>query len=155
MSKITIKQAVQMTGKSDSTIRRDMRAGKVSYTKNDKGKVFFDTAELARAYGELQPLDTPNEQPSEQSMNGHDTHVDTDTVVQLLENQITDLRSQLEKAERRETALTAEKTKLLDMLSEEQAERRALMPPPGEKEQPSEKQSFFQGWLSALKRKQI
>lgn len=39
MSKITIKQAMQLTGKSDSTLRRDMQAGKVSYTKDDKGKV--------------------------------------------------------------------------------------------------------------------
>jgi hypothetical protein len=41
MSKITIKQAMQLTGKSDSTLRRDMRAGKVSYTKDDKGKVIL------------------------------------------------------------------------------------------------------------------
>ena len=130
MSKITLKQAVSLTGKSDSTIRRDMRAGKVSYTKDDKGKVFFDTAELVRVYGELRQPDIP----TEQSMNGHAHLVDTDKIVQLLENQITDLRSQLEKAEQRETALTAEKERILDMLSAEQAERRALMPPPEEQQ---------------------
>ena len=44
----------------------------------------------------------------------------------LLENQIADLRSQLEIA-------TTEKTKLLDLLSAEKAEKRALMPPVDEK----------------------
>ena len=42
-----------MMDKSDSTLRRDMQTGKVSYTKDDNGKVLFDTVELARAYGKL------------------------------------------------------------------------------------------------------
>ena len=134
MSKVTIKQAMELTGKSDSTLRRDMRAGKVSYTKDDKGKVLFDIAELQRAYGELQPLDTPNEQPSEQSMNGHAHPIDKDKIVVLLENQVADLKTQLDKAEQRETTLITERSKLLDMLSEEKAERRALMPPPEEQQ---------------------
>ena len=53
MSKITLKEAIQRTGKSESTIRRDMRSGKVSYTKTENGRVNFDTAELTRFYGEL------------------------------------------------------------------------------------------------------
>lgn len=126
MANVTIKEAMALTGKSDSTLRRDMRAGKVSYTKDDKGKVLFDTAELARAYGELNTPDIP----TDNAMNGHDTPGDKDKVVQLLENQVADLKTQLEKAEQRETALISEHSKLLDMLSEEKAERRALMPPP-------------------------
>ena len=126
MAQVTIKQATALTGKSDSTIRRDMRAGKVSYTKDDKGKVLFDTAELARAYGELNTPDIP----TDNTMNGHDTPMDKDKVVHLLENQVADLKTQLEKAEQRETALISERSKLLDMLSEEKEERRALMPPP-------------------------
>ena len=129
MAQVAIKQAMSLTGKSDSTLRRDMRAGKVSYTKDDKGKVQFDTAELARAYGELNIPDTP----TEQSMNGHDIPVDRDKIIILLENQVTDLKSQLEKAEYRENTLITERSKLVDMLSEEKAERRALMPPPKQK----------------------
>ena len=129
MSKITIKQAVQMTGKSDSTLRRDMRAGKVSYTKDDKGKVLFDTAELLRAYGELNTPDIP----TDNSMNGHDIPLDRDKVIILLENQVSDIKTQLEKAEERETTLIKEKTRLLDMYTEERAERRALQPPPKRK----------------------
>ena len=126
MANVTIKQAMALTGKSDSTLRRDMRAGKVSYTKDDKGKVLFDTAELARAYGKLNQTDIPNEQ----SVNGHDTPGEKDKVVQLLENQVADLKGQLEKAEERETTLIKEKARLLDMYTEERAERRALQPPP-------------------------
>ena len=142
-TKVSLKQAIQMTGKSDSTLRRDMKAGKVSYEKDDRGKVHFDVAELQRAYGELQPLDTPNEQPNDQSVNGHDIPIDTDKVVQLLENQVADLKTQLEKAEQRENALITERSKLLDMLSEEQSERRALMPPPAQEENRI-------GWLQRL-----
>ena len=98
MPQVTIKQAMALTGLSDSTIRRDMRKGKVSYTKDDKGKVLFDTAELTRAYGELQQPDTP----TDQSMNGHDIPIDKDKVIILLENQVTDFKTQLEKAEERE-----------------------------------------------------
>ena len=129
MAQVTIKQAMELTGKSDSTLRRDMRAGKVSYTKDDKGKVLFDTAELARAYGELNTPDIH----TDNSMNGHDTPLDRDKVIILLENQVSDLKTQLEKAEERETALIKEKTRLLDMYTEERAERRALQPPPKRK----------------------
>ena len=143
MSKVSIRQAIKMTGRSDSSIRRDMRSGKVSFTKNGRGKVHFDIAELQRAYGELKPLDTPTDTPSEQSMNGHDIPIDKDKVITLLENQVADLKGQLEKAEHRETALIDERSKLLDMLSEEKAERRALMLPPA----PEEKRI---GWWQRL-----
>ena len=55
-------------------------------------------------------------------MTGHDSP----KIVALLENQIQDLKAQLEIA-------TAEKSKLLDLLSAEKEEKRALMPPPEEK----------------------
>ena len=53
MPQVTIKQAMALTGLSDSTIRRDMRKGKVSFEKDDRGRVTFDSAELTRAYGDL------------------------------------------------------------------------------------------------------
>lgn len=126
MANVTIKEAMALTGLSDSTLRRDMRKGKVSYTKDNNSKVLFDTAELARAYGELKSPDIP----AEQSMNGHAQAVDTDKVVQLLENQVSDLKTQLEKAEQRENMLIKEKSQLLNMYNAERLERRALQPPP-------------------------
>lgn len=64
------------------------------------------------------------------SETGHDSK----EILAIKENQIADLKSQLEKSEMRETALIDEKSKLLDLLSMEKAEKRALMSPPEEKE---------------------
>ena len=55
----------------------------------------------------------------------------------LKDAQIDDLRKQLEKADAREDALIDEKAKLLDLLSAEKDEKRALMPPVEEKRQKS------------------
>ena len=137
MSKITLKEAVKVTGKSESTIRRDMRKGKVSYTKDEKGRVTFDTAELTRAYGELKPLDTANNTANARAMTANDTPVDTPKVITLLENQVQDLKAQLEKAEQRENTLISERTKLLDLLSAEKEEKRALMSPPTQNGKPN------------------
>ena len=54
-------------------------------------------------------------------------------VTTLLENQVRDLKTQLEKAEQRENTLISERSKLLDLLSAEKEEKRALIPPVDEK----------------------
>ena len=54
-------------------------------------------------------------------------------MITLLENQVADLQKQLELSNDRETALIDEKSKLLDLLSAEKEEKRALMPPVDEK----------------------
>ena len=46
MAQITISEAVGITGVSESTIRRDIKNGKVSSEKDDKGHRRIDTAEL-------------------------------------------------------------------------------------------------------------
>ena len=102
---------------------------------------FPASVSFIRVYGEFPP-DTPNDISSEQSMNGHNMPINKDKVVQLLENQVADLKGQLEKSEERVDALIKEKTRLVDMYNEERAERRALVPPPAH-----EKRS---GWWSKL-----
>ena len=57
---------------------------------------------------------------------------------------VRDLKTQLEKAEQRENTLISERSKLLDLLSAEKEEKRALMPPADEKPQKS------QNWLLRL-----
>ena len=52
----------------------------------------------------------------------------------MKDNQIADLKAQLEKAEMRETTLIDEKAKLLELLSAENEEKRASIPPPEEKD---------------------
>ena len=134
MARLTIKEVVAITPVSESTLRRDIKSGKVSSEKDDRGRRRIDSAELARVYGQLrQPtestdtemtaVDTPNERPVNVN-DTPDTPIEDPKIVALLENQIADLRSQLEQSTERENALITEKTKLLDMLLTEQEKTR-------------------------------
>lgn len=53
MAKITLSEAVKIIPVSESTLRPHMRTGKVSSEKDHNGRNLFDTAELARVYGDL------------------------------------------------------------------------------------------------------
>ena len=128
MSKLSIMEAVKVVPVSESTLRRDLKTGKVSFTTSKNGKKVIDYSELERVYGDLNV--------NEVSMNGNDSA----DMLAIKENQIVDLKAQLEKAEMRETALIDERSKLLDLLSAEkdekrviQEEKRALMPPVDDK----------------------
>ena len=134
MARLTIKESVAIAPVSESTLRRDIKSGKVSSEKDDRGRRRIDTAELARVYGqlthatesndrEMNAVDTPNN-GTLNSNDTPDTPTDTPKVVSLLENQIADLKAQLESATDRANALMTEKTKLLDMLSTEQEKTR-------------------------------
>ena len=120
MSKLTIMEAVKVVPVSESTLRRDLNTGKVSFTTAKNGKKAIDVSELERVYDDLNV--------SESQINGNDGDI-----LAIKDNLITDLRLQLEKAEMRETALIDEKSKLLDLLSAEKEEKRALMPPVDDK----------------------
>ena len=117
MSKLTIKEAIEVIPVSESTLRRDVASGKVSSEKDPQGRRRIDTAELIRVYGELKPQETT--EPV--SVNTPDTP----KIVAILEAQLDDLKAQLATA-------TTEKAHLLELLSAEKAEKRALMPPPEE-----------------------
>ena len=121
MANVTISEAVGLTGVSESTIRRDIKSGKVSSDKDGKGHRRIDIAELQRVYDVTQPPDSQTTAP------------DSQTVITVLENQVADLQKQLELSNDRETALIDEKSKLLGSLSMEKEEKRALMPPPDDK----------------------
>ena len=141
MHKVSLQTAVKMTGKSESTIRRDVKKGKVSAARDERKRLQFDVSELQRAYGELKNTGDETqstEQGNDKAMTGHDKA----EIISIKDNQIADLQKQLEKAEMRETALIDEKSKLLDLLSAEKAEMRALMPPADEKPK--------QNWLLRL-----
>ena len=118
MQKLSTAEAVKVIPVSESTLRRDLKSGKVSFTTDKNSRKQIDVSELERVYGQLTI--------SENQKNG----TDSEKVVSLLEGQVQDLKTQLEIA-------TTEKTKLLDLLSAEKAEKRALMPPVDEKPQKS------------------
>lgn len=54
-AKLTIKEAVEVIPVSESTLRRDLKSGKVSSEKDLQGRRRIDASELARVYGELNP----------------------------------------------------------------------------------------------------
>ena len=136
MTKLTITEAVKVIPVSESKLRRDMKAGVVSFEVDEKGKKRFDLSELARVYGQIDLVEN-NGQVKESNPPLSETGHDNPKVVSLLEDQIADLRNQLEKADAQLEIATTEKSKLLDLLSAEKDEKRALMPPADEKRQKS------------------
>ena len=134
MSKITFSEAVKIIPPSESTLRRDMRTGKVSSEKDRRGRNLFDTAELARVYGNLKINGNPplsSEPVKDSQMTDNDTPT---KIVALLESQNTDLKAQLETA-------TAENAQLLSLATRLQKQNEILMIPP-----PQPKRRFFR-WL--------
>ena len=157
MPKVSLQQAVKMTGKSESTLRRDVKKGKVSSEKDARGRRVIDVSELQRAYGELKNTGDDaesTEQANGTAMTGHDSA----EILAIKDNQIADLRNQLEKAEAHLQIATTEKTKLLDLLSAEKEEKRemkaemlALMPPLEERDQKTDPTQIKpRSWLQRL-----
>ena len=68
MSKLTITEAVAVLPVSESTLRRDMKSGKVSFETDAKGRNRLDVAELTRAYGVI-----PSENENDRHMTPRDT----------------------------------------------------------------------------------
>ena len=132
MQNVALQEAGRLTRQSESTLRRHRKSGKVSATRDKRGRLQFDVAELRRVYGELDSTgeDTQSTKLGNgQAMTGHDRK----EIIALKDNEISDLRSQLAKADAQLEIATTEKSKLLDLLSAEKEEKRALMPPVDEK----------------------
>ena len=163
MSKLSITEAVKIIPVSESTLRRDLKSGKVSFETDAKNRKRIDIAELSRVYGQLnraespaetsehaEPINDSHQNPSEKGNDTLQTPPITDTltasqtpnIIVLLENQVQDLKSQLEKADARETALITEKSKLLDLTDRLQKKNEVLMLPAA----PEKKRS----WLNRL-----
>ena len=129
-TKLTIKEAVEVIPVSESSLRRDIKSGKVSSEKDLQGRRRIDASELVRVYGELKTI---NEEPTQSDESVRESQVNTDDtpkIIALLEGQVQDLKDQLDTA-------TEEKAQLLDLLSAEKEEKRALMPPVDEKHRKS------------------
>ena len=137
MSKITLSEAVEIIPVSESTLRRHMRTGKVSSEKDHNGRNLFDTAELARVYGDLK-LNGTRPLSDEPVNTSQMTDDDTPTkVVAFLEAQTRDLKSQLEEAH-------SQNAQLLELSTRLQKQNELLMLPP-----PQPKRRF----LTFLRRK--
>ena len=109
MSKLCITEAVKIIPVSESTLRRDLKSGKISFETDAKNRKHINIAELERVYGDLNGTD-PAPEAGEQaepvndthqnlSINGNDTsrnpsmnRNDSTQIIVLLENQIADLK---------------------------------------------------------------
>ena len=136
MSKITFSEAVEIIPISESTLRRHMRAGKVSSEKDHNGHNLFDTAELVRVYGDLK-LNGTRPLSDAPVITSQMTGNDTPKIVTLLETQNGDLKAQLE-------TTRAENAQLLELATRLQKQNELLMIPP-----PQPKRRF----LTFLRRK--
>ena len=75
MHKVSLQQAVKMTGKSESTLSRDVKKSKVSAERDERGHLKFDVSELMRVYGALKSTGEDaesTEQSNGKAMTGHD-----------------------------------------------------------------------------------
>ena len=90
MSKLTVTEAVKVIPVSESTLRRDLKSGKVSFETDAKNRKQIDVSELTRVYGQLkqsaetrrgevtssEPAEPVNDSHQNPSMNGNETHQD-------------------------------------------------------------------------------
>ena len=155
MSKLTITEAVKILPISESTLRRDLKSGKVSFDLDQKGRKQIDVSELQRVYEQLrtqngsqpptdesaehsEPVNDTHQNPS---MNGNDSHQNpsmtennSPKIIELLEGQVQDLKERLEKAD-------TEKNRLLELANNLQKQNELLMLP-----SPQKKNGFW-GYL--------
>ena len=144
MSKLTITEAVKILPVSESTLRRDLKSGKVSYEKDQKGRKQIDVSELQRVYEQLRTQNGTHPSTDESAdlsepVNGtHQnlsmTENDSPKIIELLEGQVQDLKERLEKAD-------TEKSRLLELANNLQKQNEILMLP-----SPKKKNGFW-GYL--------
>ena len=88
MSKLTVTEAVKVIPVSESTLRRDLKSGKVSFETDAKNRKQIDVSELTRVYGQLKhqngtqppasetdaPAEPVNDTHQNPAMNGNETY---------------------------------------------------------------------------------
>ena len=71
MSKLTITESVKIIPISESTLRRDLNKGKLSFETDQKGRKQIDISELERVYGQLKENTNGSQPPTENSKDDH------------------------------------------------------------------------------------
>lgn len=123
MSELTLSQAVQLIGKSKSTLSRAIKSGRLSATRNADGTFSINPAELLRAF----PHETPRYEPKQGSEPLHAT-----VVASAEQAEISALRDELAKAKQRAAVAEAqaeERVRALEASDRTVAHLRSLLPP--------------------------
>ena len=125
-TKLTIKEALAVISVSESSLRRDIKKGKVSSEKDLQGRRRIDVSELERVYGQLKHANGAPDIFDASVRESQMTADDTPKIIALLEGQVQDLKAQLQTA-------TTENVKLLDLADRLQKQNEVLMLPPVKK----------------------
>lgn len=127
---LTLRQAAELTGKSKSTLTRAIKSGRLSASRDGEGMYAIDPAELARAYPFVERPDAQHDARHGAPRNG-ETEADDAAILRLrlsllvdeqdreraaaerereqLAATVADLRTRLDRAEQRITALIGNK----------------------------------------------
>ena len=86
MSKISITEAVKIIPVSESTLRRDLKSGKVSFEVDPKGRKQIDVSELQRVYEQLK-TNNGSQPPTDDTTDQSEPVNDTSQTLSLTENE--------------------------------------------------------------------
>lgn len=107
----SVSQAQKLTGKSRRTLYRDMASGRVSYRTGAKGHREFETSELIRVYGEPEK-DGTAEWPTVTQSPGTLSESDLRSEIQLLRQEVGELKAMLLRIGHQNADTPAEKPKV-------------------------------------------
>jgi hypothetical protein len=106
----SLRQAAEAVGRGKTSIHRDIKAGRLSASKDDHGRVWIDVAELHRVYPPKVPAEQPRNEPD-------------GTKLALLEQEVEHLKAMLE----REKEACRDLARRLDAEAEERRRLMALL----------------------------
>lgn len=114
MSKVSISEAIRLSGVSRSQFyTKYINKGVISVTV-DNGKKLIDMAELIRVFGNIQLSDSTNEQV--RTVENAEKQTDKDKIIELLEHQLVEARAREQEAKDREILLRKETQEREDWL---------------------------------------
>jgi len=97
MAWVSVRQAMELTGKGRSSLYRDMSRGRVSYRSEVDGGRLLDTSELIRVYGALRQVTSPERdgerQPDETRNEAMELLV---SEIKLLREEVAGLRMEIQ-----------------------------------------------------------
>ncbi len=117
MALVKLSEASNMTGKSDKTLYRHAKTGKLSLISQDNGQKMVETSELIRVYGALRTLNESNKEVSMSPSEG--------ALIKVLKDNIRDLKERLSEKDENLNDLR-QQVKLITFVNEKNQEKKPL-----------------------------
>lgn len=116
MAKLNLTEAAKAAGIGRTTLYNHIKEGKISCEVNEKGKKVIDVTELIRVYGEIKNPETSDERSVERQTE----HDGTGGIVQVLQEQIKELRKDKENLRQDLEVSRKREEGLLEILKQQQ-----------------------------------